>query len=246
MGATLPILVNYYVEYNRNVGRAVGILYFFNTLGSAIACFAAALVLMHFLGRRGTVLVAVLANFIAATTAFVASYLQRQVSINPKAVETDRSAGTNSRIVPAMVLAGIAGFISLSYEIIWFRIFSYMSGSLAPVFALLLGSFLAGIAFGSLFARRLCVSDSRNNLKTLSRLILIATLVSFSVAPITAFVSARLGNETVFIVALAGAGMLGLVAIAAALLGATFPVLLPLRHPGGCQSRSRYEFSLPG
>ena len=44
MGATLPILTAELVHRSGNVGRSVGILYFANTLGSAAACFAAALV----------------------------------------------------------------------------------------------------------------------------------------------------------------------------------------------------------
>jgi predicted membrane-bound spermidine synthase len=37
MGATLPILVMHLVERSGNVGNAVGLLYFLNTLGSAVA-----------------------------------------------------------------------------------------------------------------------------------------------------------------------------------------------------------------
>ena len=41
MGSTLPFLVAYVVGESRNVGRSVGLLYFVNTLGSAVACFIA-------------------------------------------------------------------------------------------------------------------------------------------------------------------------------------------------------------
>ena len=43
MGATLPLLVTQLVRIDGQVGRAVGTLYFVNTLGSAVACFVAAL-----------------------------------------------------------------------------------------------------------------------------------------------------------------------------------------------------------
>jgi spermidine synthase len=43
MGATLPLLVAQLVRISGNVGQSVGILYFVNTLGSAVACFAAGL-----------------------------------------------------------------------------------------------------------------------------------------------------------------------------------------------------------
>ena len=42
----------------------------------------------------------------------------------------------------------VAGFIALAYEIVWYRLFSYWSGSNARVFATVLGIYLTGIAVG--------------------------------------------------------------------------------------------------
>ena len=55
MGATLPLLVAELVRLSRHVGRSVGILYFVNTLGSAVACFVAAKVTMPVLGMSRSV-----------------------------------------------------------------------------------------------------------------------------------------------------------------------------------------------
>src|SRR5215831_5959554 len=55
MGATLPLLVEHLVRSSRNVGGSVGGLYFVNTLGSGVACFLAADVLMRLLGQTGSV-----------------------------------------------------------------------------------------------------------------------------------------------------------------------------------------------
>lgn len=73
MGATLPILVAYYVRRFGNVGTAVGGLYFVNTLGSAMAAFAAALWLMEAMGQSGVILVAACCNFTSAAVAFLVS-----------------------------------------------------------------------------------------------------------------------------------------------------------------------------
>jgi predicted membrane-bound spermidine synthase len=51
MGATLPLLVGYLVRSTKNVGRTVGLLYFVNTAGSAIAAFAAVLLILKSLGE---------------------------------------------------------------------------------------------------------------------------------------------------------------------------------------------------
>jgi spermidine synthase len=69
MGATLPILVAYYVRRFGNVGSAVGGLYFINTLGSAVAAFAAAYSLMPLLGQTRVVWLAAGCNLIVAATA---------------------------------------------------------------------------------------------------------------------------------------------------------------------------------
>src|SRR5690242_1610118 len=47
MGSTLPLLVGYFVRNNSNVGESVGALYAVNTVGSAAACFVAALFAMR-------------------------------------------------------------------------------------------------------------------------------------------------------------------------------------------------------
>ncbi len=66
MGATLPVLVEYVVARLRNVGQAVAILYFINTLGSGVACFLAGILLFKNLGESGAVLFAASLNFLAA------------------------------------------------------------------------------------------------------------------------------------------------------------------------------------
>ena len=59
MGATLPLLVGYLVRSTGNVGRAVGVLYFVNTAGSALAALAAVFVMLRVLGEsRSTYLAA--------------------------------------------------------------------------------------------------------------------------------------------------------------------------------------------
>jgi hypothetical protein len=62
MGATLPLLVMHQVRVQRNVGDAVGRLYFTNTLGSAAAAGVAALLLLGHLGQEATVQCAAAVN----------------------------------------------------------------------------------------------------------------------------------------------------------------------------------------
>src|ERR1700674_4917758 len=55
MGATLPILVSHLVRRSGQVGAAVGLLYYVNTLGAGAACLACAVLLFPFVGMQGTV-----------------------------------------------------------------------------------------------------------------------------------------------------------------------------------------------
>lgn len=69
MGATLPLLVAYSVRRSGNVGRSVGMLYFVNTLGSALAAIVTALLLLRHLGQQAAVAVASVCNALVALSA---------------------------------------------------------------------------------------------------------------------------------------------------------------------------------
>ena len=71
MGATLPILVAFLFVHVRQVGRTVGLLYFANTLGSAIACFLTVDVLFAFLGQQAVVWIAAGFNLGVGVLVFV-------------------------------------------------------------------------------------------------------------------------------------------------------------------------------
>ena len=62
MGITLPLLVAYVVRSTGNVGGAVGLLYFVNTAGSALAALAAVSVILGSLGESKSVAVAASLN----------------------------------------------------------------------------------------------------------------------------------------------------------------------------------------
>jgi predicted membrane-bound spermidine synthase len=71
MGATLPILTAYGVKQSGNVGVSVGRLYYVNTVGSAMAAFAAALALMRLLGGQRVVWLAAASNLGVAAAAWL-------------------------------------------------------------------------------------------------------------------------------------------------------------------------------
>jgi predicted membrane-bound spermidine synthase len=70
MGSTLPLLVGHAVRASRNVGKAVGLLYFVNTLGSGVAAILSVFILMGALGQTRTVYVAACINLTVSALAW--------------------------------------------------------------------------------------------------------------------------------------------------------------------------------
>src|SRR5215471_7660816 len=66
------------------------------------------------------------------------------------------------RLLLGIFLSAACGFISLSYELLWFRVYFIAKGSLASCFAVLLGAYLLALAFGALWAHRFCKKDQRD------------------------------------------------------------------------------------
>jgi len=160
MGSTLPILLAYLVRAVPNTGRAAGILYFVNTLGSATACFVAGRFTMRLLGMSGSVRLAAGINAIVGLSALAAWIVIRKRSL---AAELDDSNEESSpeRALPfsaGIAVAAISGFIALGFEIVWYRLFSWESATNPKTFAYLLGAYLAGLALGALAIEHRCRS----------------------------------------------------------------------------------------
>ena len=240
MGSTLPVLVTHVVKISGNVGRSVGQLYFVNTLGSSIACFVAAAFMMRLLGQRGSVISAAVLNacigiavlglhLSARKNAAVASPAVQLVRPpeQPPADAGPSQAGTSlqpGREAPVpfffgVITAALAGFIALGYEILWYRVISFTSGGLAKSFAVLLGTYLAGIACGAALAQKLCrlrtATSAHAYLTWIGAFVVAANVAGFMVVPFLANTAAWWG----------WAGALPLVFAAAALLGAVFPLI---------------------
>ena len=242
MGSTLPILVSYAVRFSRNVGTSVGALYAANTLGSAAACFCAGLFLMRWLGESKTVALAAGLNALVGTTVLVWHFVTQGRQPAPttlvvqdelaacdagRATDPTVSGGALPSALPcvlpgigfasAVITAGIAGFVSLGYEIVWYRLFSFTTAGLAKSFAFLLGAYLMGIAAGSLVSNRICkkITNPLSCTRFLVGTVLGANLLGFLVGPI-------LFNLVLHVSYLWTLVPIGL---AAACLGALFPLL---------------------
>ncbi|MGA8617870.1 MAG: fused MFS/spermidine synthase [Candidatus Sulfotelmatobacter sp.] len=233
MGATLPLLVEYFVRSSHNVGSSVGGLYFANNLGSALACFLAAAWLMRNLGESGSVRFAAVVNASVATGALVYAFQRRQPkkdSLGPLAPDslTDVVAKTPRSPLPypfALGCAAFSGFAALSYEILWYRVLAFGLGDTAAGFALLLGAYLFGLAIGSRFIER--SSHSRKGetaASTLSAVMFVSSIAAFAVSPLSAW-AVKFTSPDHIGSSWPGSVILLPVCISASFFGATFPLL---------------------
>jgi spermidine synthase len=161
MGATLPVLVGHLVRRSGHVGGTVALLYYVNTLGAGAACIAGVAFLYPFLGMQGAVFVAVGINGAVAAGALTAYWRERR---DPAvAAQHDAPVAVAARppllgFAPVLALAAAGGFVSLSYEIFFFRTVAFITGSSAPDFALTLAAFLIGLASGARQAGDACAT----------------------------------------------------------------------------------------
>jgi len=165
MGATLPLLVRHFVGRDDSPERAserIGMLYAVNTLGALVGVFLAGFVLMPRIGVETTNTVAACGNFVLAALILVMLRSGAVSAPGNRDSETDADpdpqpvASTGARTGPSrparLVAAwafALSGLASLLYEVVWSRALINTIGGSVYSFALILMTFLVGIAGGS-------------------------------------------------------------------------------------------------
>ncbi len=141
----------------------------------------------------------------------------------------------------AAVLVALTGFIALSLEIIWIRVYYFLSATRAYAFAGLLASYLLGLALGSLWSirvqRRFENGTPAEQSGSVGRLVLWANVAGFLVAPLVSWIAAvRLwlpeGSHPWY-------WSYPLVAVAAAWLGTLLPLICHFAVPPDAKVGSR-------
>ena len=158
MGATLPMLLRYAVQSDDQVGPRTGALYALNTIGAIAGTLAAAFLLLPALGLRNSILFGASVNFVVF---LVAAWLSRaQSSVRDTASSMTLQHARIGKQAEALILPVmlISGMVTFTYEVLWTRLLSHVLGGSVVAFAVMLASFLSGIAVGSAVASRLAVS----------------------------------------------------------------------------------------
>jgi spermidine synthase len=120
------------------------------------------------------------------------------------------------RLRLACLLATLGGFIALSYEVLWVRMYAFLSWGRAQAFGLLLGAYLAGLALGAFGAGRYCRKQAdRGELRVLAIFLLASNLLGYLLIPGVAELVRRAAYPWA----------LPAVCVVAALLGTALPLI---------------------
>lgn len=242
MGATLPVLTRYVVTRDDQIGGRVGGLYAINTIGAVGGALIAGFVLLPRLGLQGTIWCGVAVNLLVfvlavlvdkSSSGALAEATETQDMLNAEEVPEVTDAGPAMNyawlILPIMTVSGLCTFV---YEVLWTRLLSHILGGSVAAFAIMLGSFLTGIALGSLVASR--IARTRSQAATafvVSQLGIAITSISIYYA-LNQYISADIEYQSKVILAF-------LVLMPATLfIGATFPLAVRV-YASGASSAAR-------
>jgi len=165
MGMSLPFLVRGLVLNREGAARTIGFLYGANALGASAGAILTPWVLLRFLGVTGAILVGALGSALAGGAALMLARRRGEVEVEEATrVEAAPSPGEHE---PAqsferwVVLYAISGFVSLSLEVIWFRVLDVGAKGGAFAFGTLLAIYLLGLASGTFVAARKAAAIKR-------------------------------------------------------------------------------------
>ncbi len=146
MGATLPLLARFAVIEEREAGLQVGKLYGANTLGAVLGAGLAGFVLLPDLGLTTTTRLVAGANLLLGAVAYALGRAAPELPVGTRA----SAARAEGESLGLWIVAGLAGFASLLYEVSWFRVLVLTLGGSAYAFSVMLLAFLLGIGLGGL------------------------------------------------------------------------------------------------
>jgi spermidine synthase len=224
MGATLPILIRFYVENISSVGAEAGRVYTANTWGAAVGTAAAGFALIPYLGVNTTLFLTAGLNLLIAALAWSFSRTHDTPVVTEPLEE--RTAAGPRIILIAMFLSGFAALVD---EVAWTRVLGLVVGPTTYAFTLMLTSMIAGIGIGAAIGSR---RAKRNvSVTTFAWIEICIGLTSLAVVPLFGRLPVWIGQivtkyveEFRTIQAIEFAIFFGLMLVPTTLLGMTFPI----------------------
>lgn len=158
MGATLPLLVQFWGATGRRAGGSVAALYGVNAGGAVVGAAAAGFALVPFFGIERTLHLAAGLNVLVGIVAMAALWAKApQQSIDVHPVSDELSALRRKRPAMARVAAiafGLSGAAAMAYQVAWTRALVVTIGPHTYSFTCIVTAYILGLSLGSLFMRR--------------------------------------------------------------------------------------------
>ncbi len=162
MGGTLPILARVLTSRVADVASSVGRLYFLNSFGAAFGAAAAGFWIIPALGLPVSIRMSGGINLALALVFWVA--LRGEAGRIPTPGGAPDADEGGDRFTPrqrtvALLVIGVAGAVSMVYEVVWTRLLSLVMGGSTYSFTIMVTTFITGITLGSLAVSRLFASS---------------------------------------------------------------------------------------
>src|SRR5438309_7496462 len=195
MGLTLPVVLEDRVLARADFGRALGLLYGFNTVGAVAGALIGELCLVKAFGLWGTSLAAGLLNCVAAAIAlfltkrnglFEDADASGTLTASPTEAPARRFSFAINYSLPwrPLIISFGAGCILLALEVVWFRFLRLYVASSATAFSLMLAIVLAGIGLGGIASGGLLKRMRQSALPILLVVAAILTLLCYILFPV--------------------------------------------------------------
>ena len=182
MGGTLPLFCRQYVVGHSQITKVVGRLYAINTLGAAVGCAFAGLILLPELGLVRSVQIGAALNILCG----IAVWLLRVPEIIVLDGTIKRTPHPDRKgLVTVSVLFCLVGFVALGNEVLWTRYLALLTRNTVYTYTLTLTVVLVGIVLGSLIASRIFDGSSHRALHfgTLQALSALSVLTLMMLGP---------------------------------------------------------------
>ena len=192
MGATLPFLVRFLTRSRMELANRVGVLYGCNTLGAAIGTFTAGFILIGLLGVTGSSLLASIAYGCIGCSCLIAARYERPLPVEVRKPQRVRSKSLESAPTTFLLwLFACSGFVSIAYEVVWFRVLTNLSTSSVYAFAGMLSTYLLGLVIGAFLCARFLAPHKENLLRYFA-------FIQLGIAVAATLTIAILGRGTTF------------------------------------------------
>jgi len=160
MGGTLPILAKYITRRERDILNRVSSLYFINSVGAVVGSLICGFILIRLFGLDFSITLTAIINVLLGVFCLGLAKKGGEILLTE---ETNDEGVIKNWIPPGkeqqylsiiLMTAGVSGFASMLYEIIWIRTLIQFIGSSVYSFSIVVAAFIAGISLGSAWLSR--------------------------------------------------------------------------------------------